>query len=64
MAPGAVVSKGHQGPEPIAFRLKDRPLFSLFSSDVPASAQMCLTCGFIELWGDMQTARRVLGRDS
>jgi len=46
----------------ISFYPKDAPFFSLFSNDVGVSARMCLNCGFLELWGDVEKARRVLKR--
>jgi hypothetical protein len=48
----------------ISFGPKDAPLFSLFSNNVGVSAMMCLDCGALELWGDVEKARRVLKRDA
>lgn len=59
MAPGQM-----RGQHRVTFYPKHAPFLSVLFSDVPVSAQMCLDCGFIELWGDPQTARRVLKRDS
>ena len=45
------------------FHPDDAPFFSLVSSNIEVSARMCLDCGFIELWGDVDKARQVLRRD-
>ena len=62
MAPGALKQLGRTSGD-VRFQLDEAPFFSLVSSDVEVSASLCLDCGFVELWGDREKARRVLRRN-
>jgi len=59
MAPGALKQPGNTTGN-VRFQLDDAPIFSWRSFNIEVSANLCLDCGFIELWGDREMARRVL----
>ena len=46
----------------VVFKLFNAPRFSLTSTDVKVTGQICLNCGFIELTGDTEQAERAAGK--
>lgn len=48
----------------IYFRPTDVPFLTLTSPNIRVNANMCLGCGAIQLVGEVEQARRVLGMSS
>ena len=46
----------------VVFKLFNVPWFSLTPNNVAVTGQICLTCGFIELSGDTERARKAAGK--
>ena len=44
------------------FRLAKTPLLSWISTRVTIEAAMCMDCGLVEMSGDLERARKILGR--
>jgi hypothetical protein len=56
LTPGFVQSTGK-----VAFHATDAKFLALGTTRIPVEANMCLDCGCVELVGDVQKARSLVG---